>query len=54
MTAIRILEHQEWHRLFVELVGLIGGVFTIAAVIDLFVHSSIHFLLEKKRLGKLR
>lgn len=54
MTTVMIEEYSEYHELFVEIVGLIGGIFTIATIVDQFVHSSIHFLMEKHRLGKLK
>lgn len=54
MTVIKILQYQQYHELFVDVVGLIGGIFTLAIILDQFVHSSIHFLMEKHRLGKLK
>lgn len=47
-------EYAQWHQLFVKVVGIIGGIFTVATIVDSMVHSSIHFLLEKQRLNKLR
>lgn len=54
ISILRIQEYQQWHILFVKVVGIIGGVFTVATIIDSLVHSSIRFLIEKQRLGKLR
>jgi hypothetical protein len=54
MTVLHIYSHNEWHSLFIDIVGILGGIFTVASIIDHLVHSSIHFLLEKQRLNKLR
>ena len=53
MTIVQITEYKEWHELFVEVVGLVGGFFTLAAIIDKITHSSMNYLLEKHELGKL-
>ena len=54
MTVLHIVSHNEWHSLFIDMVGILGGIFTVASIIDHMVHSSIHFLIEKQRLNKLR
>lgn len=54
ITILTVLEYTQWHQLFVRVVGIIGGIFTVATIVDSLVHSSIHFLLEKDRLGKLK
>lgn len=54
MTVLLIYSHNEWHTLFIDIVGILGGIFTVASIIDHMVHSSIHFLIEKNRLNKLR
>jgi len=54
MTVLNIESHNEWHSLFIDIVGILGGIFTVASIIDHLVHSSIHFLVEKHRLNKLR
>lgn len=54
MTVLHIYSHNEWHSLFIDIVGILGGIFTVASIIDHMVHSSIHFLIEKQRLNKLR
>lgn len=54
MTVLHIYSYSEWHTLFIEIVGILGGIFTVASILDHFVHSSIHFLVEKHRLNKLR
>jgi hypothetical protein len=53
MTVLHIYSHNEWHSLFIDIVGILGGIFTVASIIDHLVHSSIHFLVEKHRLNKL-
>jgi hypothetical protein len=37
----------------IELVAIIGGIFTVSAIIDQMLHSSIRYLVEKHTLGKL-
>mgnify|MGYP000912447197 CR=1 FL=1 len=54
MTVLLVATSQPWHTLFIDIVGILGGIFTVASIIDHLVHSSIHFLIEKNRLGKLR
>ena len=54
MTVISIEQSKQLHELFVDIVGLIGGVFTLAIILDQLIHSSVHFLIEKHRLGKLK
>ena len=54
MTVLLVYSHNEWHSLFIDIVGILGGIFTVASILDHMVHSSIHFLLEKQRLNKLR
>ena len=54
MTVLLIESHNEWHSLFIDVVGILGGIFTVASILDHLVHSSIHFLIEKQRLNKLR
>ena len=54
MTVLQIYSHNEWHSLFIDIVGILGGIFTVASILDHMVHSSIHFLIEKQRLNKLR
>ncbi len=54
MTVLHILNEKEWHTLFIEIVGIIGGIFTVATIIDHLIHSSIHFLVKKHMLNKLR
>lgn len=54
ITIFRYVEYAQWHELFVKIVGIVGGVFTIGVIIDGMVHSSILFLVEKHRLNKLR
>lgn len=47
-------EYKQWHELFVKVIGIVGGVFTVATILDGAVHSSLYFLIEKQRLGKLK
>lgn len=54
MTVLEIVSHNQWHTLFIDIVGILGGIFTVASIIDHLVHSSIRFLIEKNNLGKLR
>jgi hypothetical protein len=37
----------------IELVAILGGIFTVSSIIDQIVHSSIRYLVEKHTLGKL-
>jgi uncharacterized membrane protein len=54
MTVLEIVSHNQWHTLFIDIVGILGGIFTVASIIDHLVHSSLRFLIEKNNLGKLR
>ena len=54
MTVLNIMSYKEWHSFFVDIVGIIGGIFTVATIIDHMIHSSIHFLVKKHMLNKLR
>ena len=54
MTVLHIMSGKEWHTLFIEIVGIIGGIFTVATILDHMIHSSIHFLVKKHMLNKLR
>lgn len=53
MTVLKIYEYQQWHTFFIDFIGVLGGIFTVSAIIDSMVHSSIKFLLDKHRQGKL-
>ena len=53
MTVLEIYEYQQWHTFWIEFIGILGGIFTVSAIIDGMVHSSIRFLIEKNRIGKL-
>lgn len=54
MTVLHIYSHNEWHSLFIDIVGILGGIYTVASIIDHLVHSSIRFLIEKQMLNKLK
>lgn len=45
MTVLEIVEQNEWHLFWIDFVGILGGIFTVSAIIDHIVHSSIRFLL---------
>lgn len=53
LTELEVGEYATWHSLFIELVAIIGGIFTVSSIIDQLVHSSIRYLLEKNQMGKL-
>ncbi len=54
ITVFMYYEYKQWHELFVKVIGIMGGVFTVATILDGAVHSSLYFLIEKQRLGKLK
>jgi hypothetical protein len=35
------------------MIAIIGGIFTVASIVDQLVHSSIRYLIDKHRMGKL-
>lgn len=53
LTELEVGEYSSWDSLFIELVAIIGGIFTVSSIIDQLVHSSIRYLLEKNQMGKL-
>ena len=53
MTEVEIGEYQPFHIFMIQLVAIIGGIFTVSSILDQLVHTSMRFLLEKQRLNKL-
>lgn len=53
MTQMEVGEYESWYQFLIELVAIVGGIFTVSSIIDQVVHSSIHYLLKKGRMGKL-
>lgn len=53
MTEVEIGEYQPFYVFLIQLVAIIGGIFTVSSIIDQMVHTSVKFLLEKHRLNKL-
>lgn len=42
-----------FHSFIIQLVAIIGGIFTVSSIIDKMIHSSIHYLIKKHQMGKL-
>lgn len=53
MTTLEVGEYEGWHSFLIELVAIVGGIFTVSSIVDQMVHSSIRYLLKKHRMGKL-
>jgi hypothetical protein len=53
MTQLDVGEYESWNTFFIELVAIIGGIFTVSSIVDQLVHSSIRYLIEKQRMNKL-
>jgi len=53
MTQLDVGEYESWNSLFIQLVAIIGGIFTVSSIVDQLVHTSIRYLLDKHKMGKL-
>lgn len=53
MTELEIGEYMSFHSFIIELVAIIGGIYTVASIVDRLIHSSIYYLLKKNQMGKL-
>lgn len=45
MTEVEIGEYKPFWRFLIQLVAIIGGIFTVSSIVDQMVHSSMKFLL---------
>lgn len=53
MTELEIGEYMSFHNFIIELVAIIGGIYTVASIVDRIIHSSLHYLIKKHQMGKL-
>lgn len=53
LTEVEVGDYTTWSDFLIEIVAIIGGIFTVSAIVDQMVHSSIRYLVEKHALGKL-
>jgi hypothetical protein len=54
INQVRIIEYMPMYELLVRLFSILGGVFTVARLVDMLIHRSVLILVEKDRMGKLR
>lgn len=53
LTEVEIGDYTPWSEFLIEIVAIIGGIFTVSAIVDQMVHTSIRYLIEKHAVGKL-
>lgn len=53
LTELEVGDYISWSTFLIEIVAIIGGIFTVSAIVDQLVHSSIRYLVEKHAVGKL-
>jgi len=47
------LKKESFFHFLVQICAIIGGIFTVAGIIDLVIHRSVAHILKKAEMGKL-